>query len=79
MQGATGLKVCYDAQMAHPAQTEEFMVFENREARLAWERERLAEAEDDIANGRVISGDEALAWLRKERAEAQAAMFLESE
>ena len=55
------------------------MVFENREARLAWERERLAEAEDDIANGRVISGDDALAWLRKERTEAQAALLLERE
>jgi len=34
-----------------------------REARLAWERERIAEAEDDIAGGRVIGGQEALDWL----------------
>jgi predicted transcriptional regulator len=34
-----------------------------RETRLAWERERLAEAEADVAAGRVISGDEALEWL----------------
>ena len=55
------------------------MIFENREARLAWERERLAEAEDDIANGRVISGDEAIAWLKNELAQAHAAMLLEPE
>jgi hypothetical protein len=52
---------------------------ENRDARLAWERERLAEAEDDIANGRVISGDEAMAWLKAELAEAEAAMLREAE
>ena len=34
-----------------------------REPRLAWEGERLAEAEADVAAGRVISGDEALEWL----------------
>lgn len=34
-----------------------------REARLAWERDRLDEAFDDIANGRVISGQAALDWL----------------
>ncbi|MDO9586483.1 MAG: hypothetical protein U1A07_12015 [Phenylobacterium sp.] len=34
-----------------------------REARLAWERERLDEAFDDIANRRVISGQAALDWL----------------
>ena len=56
------------AAVYRKAERECRMVFENREARLAWERERLAEAEDDIANGRVISGDEALAWLRKEAA-----------
>jgi len=50
-----------------------------REARLAWERERIAEAEEDIAAGRVISGDEALAWLEMELAEAEAAMEREPE
>ena len=49
--------------MAQPAPYPETMIFENREARLAWERERLAEAEDDIANGRFIEGQEALDWL----------------
>ena len=49
--------------MAQPAPDQEPMIFENREARLAWERERLAEAEDDIANGRFIEGQEALDWL----------------
>ena len=33
------------------------------DARLAWERERLQEAYDDIANGRVISGQAASDWL----------------
>jgi predicted transcriptional regulator len=65
--------------MAHPAPNQNPMTFESREARLAWERERLAEAEDDIANGRVISGDEALAWLQDEMAQAEAAMRLEAE
>ena len=49
--------------MAQPAPYQEPMIFESREARLAWERERLAEAEDDIANGRFIEGAEALDWL----------------
>lgn len=65
--------------MAQPAQNQEPMLFESREARLAWERDRLAEAEDDIANGRVISGDEAMAWLQNELAEAEAAMLRETE
>jgi len=34
-----------------------------REARLAWGRARIAEAEEDIAAGRVIGGQEALDWL----------------
>ena len=36
-----------------------------REARLAWERARLDEAFDDIAHGRVISGQAALDWLNR--------------
>ena len=39
------------------------MVFENLEARMAWERERLAEGEADIAAGRVLEGEAALDWL----------------
>jgi predicted transcriptional regulator len=35
----------------------------DNEARLAWERARLEEAYDDIANGRVISGQAAIDWL----------------
>lgn len=35
----------------------------DRESRLAWERERIAEAEEDVAAGRVIGGQEALDWL----------------
>lgn len=45
---------------------------DQREVRLAWERERIAEAEEDIAAGRYIEGEEALEWLRNELAEAQA-------
>ena len=71
--------MCYDDLMARPAPDQDFMTFDNREARLAWERERLAEAEDDIANGRVLSGDEALTWLQSEIAEAEAAILLEAE
>ena len=37
-----------------------------RAARLAWERARLDEAFDDIAHGRVISGQAALDWLHAE-------------
>lgn len=49
--------------MAERAEQQGPIVFESREARLAWERERLAEAEDDIASGRVISGQDAIDWL----------------
>lgn len=34
-----------------------------RAARLEWERARLAEAEEDLAAGRYIEGQEALDWL----------------
>ncbi|MFN3670166.1 MAG: hypothetical protein ACK4VY_12735 [Brevundimonas sp.] len=50
-----------------------------RSARLAWERARLEEAYDDIANGRVLSGDDAWRWLETELAEAEAAMAREAE
>lgn len=50
-----------------------------REARLAWERKRIAEAEDDIAAGRYIEGEEALAWLRAELAEAEVIFEREKE
>ena len=46
---------------------------EQRERRLTWERARIAEAEEDIAAGRVISGDEALRWLETESAWAEGA------
>lgn len=36
---------------------------DQRDARLAWERERLDEAFDDVAAGRVITGQGALDWL----------------
>ena len=49
--------------MAQPAPCQEPMVFESREARLAWERERIAEGDADVAAGRVIKGQEALDWL----------------
>ena len=50
-----------------------------REARLAWERARLAEADADFAAGRYISGEEAEAWLEREMAEAQAAFKREGD
>ncbi len=69
--------------MAHPAPTYPVDPATEppaeREARLAWERARIAEAEDDIAAGRYIEGDEADAWLEKELAEAQAAFEREPE
>jgi len=46
---------------------------EQRERRLAWERARIAEADADIAAGRVISGDAALRWLEEELAWAETA------
>lgn len=49
--------------MAERAEQMYGMVFESLEARLQWERERLAEADADIAAGRVISGQEAIDWL----------------
>lgn len=51
--------------MAHPAahQIDPPETDTQREARLVWERARIAEAEEDIAAGRVIKGDEALDWL----------------
>ena len=54
----------YDLLMAEPASNiagQESS--EQRERRLTWERARIAEADADIADGRVISGDEALEWL----------------
>ena len=52
---------------------------EARERRLAWERERLAEADADFAAGRYISGDEAMRWLENEIAEAEAAAERETD
>ena len=34
-----------------------------RQRRLAWERERIAEAEADIAAGRVVDSAEVDAWI----------------
>ncbi|HEX8470013.1 MAG TPA: hypothetical protein VF633_02775 [Brevundimonas sp.] len=42
-----------------------------REHRLAWERERLAEAEADLVAGNYIEGDEAIRWLKDELAWAR--------
>ena len=50
----------------HPSETPG-----ERETRLAWERERLAEAAADIAAGRVMEDDEAIRWLESEIAEAE--------
>jgi predicted transcriptional regulator len=50
-----------------------------REARLAWERARLAEADADYAAGRYIEGDEAEAWLKQELTDARVAMEREAD
>lgn len=55
--------MAYDGRMAEAAPKLPQESPEQRERRLAWERARIAEAEEDIAAGRVISGDEALDWL----------------
>lgn len=34
-----------------------------RDVRLEWERDRIVEADADIAAGRIISGEAALDWL----------------
>jgi predicted transcriptional regulator len=49
--------------VAERAEQQYPMVFESLEARMAWERERLAEGEADIAAGRVLEGEAALDWL----------------
>ena len=50
--------------MAQPA-PQHFPIETNaqREARLAWERERIAEGDADIAAGRVIKDEELDSWL----------------
>lgn len=54
----------YDLRMAEPASNIASQESpEQRERRLTWERARIAEADADIAAGRVISGDDALEWL----------------
>lgn len=54
----------YDPCMAEPASNiANQESAEQRERRLTWERARIAEADADIAAGRVISGDRALEWL----------------
>jgi predicted transcriptional regulator len=53
----------YAPVMAEPAARATTESDEQRARRLAWERARIAEADEDIAAGRVISGDEALEWL----------------
>jgi predicted transcriptional regulator len=49
--------------MAQPVPQQNDLVFESREARLEWERARIAEAEADFAAGRFLEGDAALDWL----------------
>ena len=66
--------------MAHLARQNDSLETESqREARLAWERARIAEAEEDIAAGRIYSADEVFRWLKLEIAEAEAAMAREPE
>ena len=68
-QDAPGADPCYAMGMAQsvpsasPFPHSSGETPSERDARLTWERERLAEAEDDIRNGRVLSGQAALDWL----------------
>lgn len=55
-----------------PALSPDLENADEKAARLAWVRARLDEAEDDIANGRYIEGDEAIRWLENEIAEVSA-------
>jgi predicted transcriptional regulator len=75
--------MCYSDDMAQPApKYPTDLAAETdveREARLVWERARLDEAYDDIANGRVLSGEDALHWLESELADAEAALAREPE
>lgn len=61
--------------MAHPAPTYPVdpatETAEARAARIAWERARIAEAEEDITAGRYIEGEDAIRWLENELAEAE--------
>ncbi len=53
--------------MAHPVPDPSLAVStetaEQKDARLTWERARIAEGDADFAAGRFIGGDEALDWL----------------
>ena len=51
---------------------------EQREKRLAWERDRLAEAQADLDAGNYIEGDELDAFLRNELAEVEASIAREA-
>ena len=61
------MRLCYSPAMAQPAPKYPIDLATEtpaeREARLAWELERIAEAEQDIAASRVIGGQDALDWL----------------
>jgi predicted transcriptional regulator len=46
------------APVANPAETEA-----ERQARLAWEAERIAEARADIAAGRLVDSAKVKAWI----------------
>lgn len=49
--------------MSLPAEKHPTPSFDSREGRLAWERERIAEADADIADGRVIPDEDLDGWL----------------
>lgn len=49
--------------MSSIAEKQDEPTLDSREARLAWERERIAEADADIAAGRVIADEDLDGWL----------------
>lgn len=76
------MRLCYYRVMAQPAPTYPVdpatETPAEREARLTWERARIAEAEEDIAAGRYITGEELDAFLESEMAAVKAAMAREA-
>ena len=49
--------------MSSSAEKQQGPVFDSREARVRWERARIAEADADVAAGRVIADEDLDSWL----------------
>jgi len=62
-QAAGDVGTVYGAAMDKPDPPETNETEAERQRRLAWERERIAEADADIAAGRLIDEAEIEAWI----------------